>query len=104
MQRADVEPGDGDGTAGQLQAADRRVRGPSPGRRSPRQLERLADQARGVMAPVAAGLSNDEIAEQLVVSPATAKTHVSRPMVKLHARGRAHLVVFASESGLVRAG
>src|SRR5206468_308998 len=51
-----------------------------------------------------AGLSNDEIADKLVVSPATAKTHVSRAMVKLGARDRAQLVVFAYESGLVRPG
>ena len=48
-----------------------------------------------------AGLSNEEIAERLVVSPATARTHVSRAMVKLGARDRAQLVVFAYESGLV---
>ena len=53
---------------------------------------------------VAAGLSNGEIAERLVVSPATAKTHVSRAMVKLGARDRAQLVVFAYESGLVQPG
>ncbi len=74
----------------------------SPGRRSPPLLAVLTDREREVMALVAAGLSNDEIAEQLVVSPATAKTHVSRAMVKLHARDRAQLVVFAYESGLVR--
>ena len=54
------------------------------------------------MALVAAGLTNDEIAERLFVSPATAKTHVSRAMTKLGARDRAQLVVFAYESGLVR--
>ena len=53
------------------------------------------------MALVALGLTNDEIAEQLVISRATAKTHVSRAMVKLHARDRAQVVVFAYESGLV---
>jgi DNA-binding NarL/FixJ family response regulator len=52
---------------------------------------------------VALGLSNDEIAERLVVSRATAKTHVSRAMVKLHARDRAKLAVFAYEAGLVAA-
>jgi DNA-binding NarL/FixJ family response regulator len=56
------------------------------------------------MALVAEGLSNEEIAERLVVSPATAKTHVSRAMVKLGARDRAQLVVIAYESGLVRPG
>ena len=67
-------------------------------------LETLTEREREVMALVAGGLSNDEIAERLVVSPATAKTHVSRAMVKLGARDRAQLVVFAYESGLVRPG
>ena len=56
------------------------------------------------MALVAAGLTNDEIAERLYLSPTTAKTHVSRAMIKLGARDRAQLVVFAYESGLVRPG
>ena len=56
------------------------------------------------MALAAAGLSNDEIAERLVMSSATAKTHVSRAMIKLGARDRAQLVVFAYETGLVRPG
>jgi DNA-binding NarL/FixJ family response regulator len=64
-------------------------------------LSVLTDREREVMALVGAGLSNDEIAERLVVSPATARTHVSRAMVKLGARDRAQLVVFAYESGLV---
>src|ERR1700678_2942391 len=55
----------------------------------------LTDREREVVALVAAGLSNDEIAQQLVVSPLTAKTHVSRAMIKLSARDRAQLVVFA---------
>ena len=55
------------------------------------------------MALAGAGLSNEEIAERLVVSPATARTHVSRAMVKLGARS-AQLVVFAYESGLVSPG
>jgi DNA-binding NarL/FixJ family response regulator len=69
-----------------------------------RDLEPLTEREREVMALVAAGLSNDEIARRLFVSPATAKTHVSRAMVKLGARDRAQLVVFAYESGLVAPG
>jgi DNA-binding NarL/FixJ family response regulator len=67
-------------------------------------LEQLTDREREVMALVGAGLSNEEIATRLVVSPATAKTHVSRAMVKLGARDRAQLVVYAYEAGLVRPG
>jgi DNA-binding NarL/FixJ family response regulator len=67
-------------------------------------LDLLTNREREVMALVAAGLSNDEIAAKLFVSPATAKTHVNRAMTKLGARDRAQLVVFAYESGLVRAG
>jgi DNA-binding NarL/FixJ family response regulator len=67
-------------------------------------LEQLTEREREVMALVAEGLSNEEIAQRLFVSPATAKTHVSRAMVKLRARDRAQLVVFAYESGLVRPG
>jgi DNA-binding NarL/FixJ family response regulator len=69
-----------------------------------RALDGLTDREREVMSHVAAGLSNEEIAERLYMSPATAKTHVSRAMVKLGARDRAQLVVFAYESGLVRPG
>jgi DNA-binding NarL/FixJ family response regulator len=65
-------------------------------------LETLTEREREVMALVAGGLSNEEIAERLVISPTTAKTHVSRAMMKLGARDRAQLVVFAYESGLVR--
>ncbi len=68
------------------------------------ELTTLTDREREVMALVAEGLSNEEIAALLVVSPATAKTHVSRAMVKLHARDRAQLVVYAYESGLVQPG
>ncbi|MBN2622177.1 MAG: response regulator transcription factor [Acidimicrobiales bacterium] len=67
-------------------------------------LDALTDREREVMVLVAEGLSNDEIAERLYVSPMTAKTHVSRAMTKLAARDRAQLVVFAYESGLVRPG
>jgi DNA-binding NarL/FixJ family response regulator len=67
-------------------------------------LEPLTEREREVMALVGEGLSNEEIAARLFVSPATAKTHVSRAMVKLGARDRAQLVVFAYESGLVRPG
>jgi DNA-binding NarL/FixJ family response regulator len=67
-------------------------------------LGALTEREREVMALVGAGLSNEEIAERLVVSPATARTHVSRAMVKLGARDRAQLVVFAYESGLVSPG
>ncbi|MBY8885630.1 response regulator transcription factor [Streptomyces sp. PTM05] len=67
-------------------------------------LEQLTEREREVMALVGIGLSNEEIARRLVVSPLTAKTHVSRTMVKLGARDRAQLVVLAYESGLVRPG
>jgi DNA-binding NarL/FixJ family response regulator len=67
-------------------------------------LDALTEREREVMKLVAEGLTNDEIAQRLVVSPATAKTHVSRAMVKLGARDRAQLVVFAYESGLTRPG
>ena len=67
-------------------------------------LAPLTEREREVMALVAGGLSNEEIAAKLVVSPATAKTHVSRAMIKLAARDRAQLVVLAYESGLVRPG
>ena len=65
------------------------------------QLDALTDREREIVGLVGEGLSNDEIAERLVVSPATARTHVSRAMVKLSARDRAQLVVFAYQSGLV---
>ena len=67
-------------------------------------LDPLTGREREVVALVAAGLNNDEIASRLVMSPATAKTHVSRAMIKLQARDRAQLVVLAYESGLVRPG
>jgi len=74
-----------------------------PAPRSPRQvqLSDLTEREREVVALVAAGRSNDEIATTLFVSPATVKTHVGRAMSKLYARDRAQLVVLAYESGLV---
>ncbi|NHI11181.1 two component system response regulator [Streptomyces sp. KO7888] len=68
------------------------------------EMARLTEREREVMALVGIGLSNEEIARRLVVSPLTAKTHVSRTMVKLGTRDRAQLVVLAYESGLVRPG
>jgi DNA-binding NarL/FixJ family response regulator len=76
----------------------------SPLRRQLPELDSLTEREREVMTLVAAGLSNDEIAERLVVSPATAKTHVSRVMGKLDARDRAQVVVIAYETGLVKPG
>jgi DNA-binding NarL/FixJ family response regulator len=64
-------------------------------------LDVLTNREREVVALVAGGLTNDEIADRMVISPATAKTHVSRAMTKLGARDRAQLVVFAYECGLV---
>src|SRR5262245_44165935 len=64
------------------------------------QLDQLTEREKEIVAWVATGRSNDEIAAELVVSPATVRTHVSRAMVKLGARDRAQLVVFAVQSGL----
>ncbi|MET9903922.1 response regulator transcription factor [Streptomyces sp. NPDC006446] len=66
-------------------------------------LEALTRREREVTALAARGLSNEEIAAHMVISPLTAKTHISRAMTKLTARDRAQLVVFAYESGLVTA-
>jgi DNA-binding NarL/FixJ family response regulator len=77
-----------------------RTASPAP----PAALISLTEREREVVTLAGAGLSNDEIAARLTVSPATAKTHVSRAMVKLGARDRAQLVVFAYEAGLVRPG
>jgi DNA-binding NarL/FixJ family response regulator len=72
--------------------------------RSAAVLDVLTGREREVVALVAKGLSNDEIAERLFVSPLTAKTHANRAMMKLGARDRAQLVVVAYETGLVRPG
>jgi DNA-binding NarL/FixJ family response regulator len=68
------------------------------------ELDVLTDREREVMALAAGGLTNDEIAGRLYMSPATARTHVSRAMTKLGARDRTQLVVLAYETGLVRPG
>jgi DNA-binding NarL/FixJ family response regulator len=68
------------------------------------ELEHLTERETEVVALVGEGLSNQEIADRLFMSPATAKTHVSRSMIKLGVRDRAQLVVFAYEAGLVRPG
>jgi DNA-binding NarL/FixJ family response regulator len=75
-------------------AAPRRVLHPG--------LDELTDREREILGWVATGSSNQEIADALVVSPDTVRTHVSRAMVKLQARDRAQLVVFAIESGISR--
>lgn len=64
-------------------------------------LKELTNREREIVALVAQGLSNDQIAERMVISPLTVKTHINRAMAKLHARDRAQLVVLAYESGLV---
>jgi DNA-binding NarL/FixJ family response regulator len=79
-------------------------RAPGPaapgGRAAPPGLASLTEREKEVVGLVACGLSNDEIARELVVSPLTAKTHVSRAMTKLNARDRAQLVMLAYEHGL----
>ena len=76
--------------------------GRGPVRRDHDRLGELTEREREVLALIGEGLSNDEIGRRLVVSPATARTHVSRVMTKLGARDRAQLVVIAYQSGLVR--
>jgi DNA-binding NarL/FixJ family response regulator len=77
---------------------------PAGSRPVSRELEELTEREREVLVLVAHGLSNQEIAERLVISVATAKTHVSHALAKLDARDRAQLVVFAYQSGLVARG
>lgn len=69
-----------------------------------KQIGELTDRERQILILVAQGLSNDEIADQLVISPLTVKTHVNRAMFKLAAHDRAQLVIVAYESGLLRPG
>ncbi|MET0144463.1 MAG: response regulator transcription factor [Ilumatobacteraceae bacterium] len=75
---------------------------PSRGEASARSIAGLTDRERDAVVLVAQGLSNDEIAAEWVVSPATVRTHVSRAMTKLAARDRAQLVVMAYQNGLVQ--
>jgi len=75
---------------------------PTTNAATPERLTVLTQREREVVVLVAGGLSNDEIAAKLFVSPLTAKTHVNRAMMKLHARDRAQLVVIAYQTGLVQ--
>jgi len=71
---------------------------------TPPRLERLTEREHEVLLLVVTGMTNDEVAARLVISPATAKTHISRILAKLGARDRAQLIVLAYESGLVQPG
>jgi DNA-binding NarL/FixJ family response regulator len=83
---------------------DRFLAQPTPAATTAADLDVLTAREREIVAMVAQGLSNEQIAAQLYLSPLTAKTHVNRAMAKLGARDRAQLVVIAFQSGLVRAG
>jgi DNA-binding NarL/FixJ family response regulator len=71
---------------------------------APERLDVLTDRERDAVQLAAEGLSNDEIGDELIISPLTAKTHLNRAMTKLAARDRAQLVIVAYETGLVRVG
>ncbi|MFJ3284917.1 response regulator [Streptomyces sp. NPDC086669] len=77
---------------------------PPPPARAGAALEELTSREREAVALAARGLTNDQIADRMVISPMTAKTHINRAMTKLHARDRAQLVIHAYESGLVSPG
>ncbi|HEY0774927.1 MAG TPA: response regulator transcription factor, partial [Nocardioidaceae bacterium] len=79
------------------------VRRPAGITAPPAALEGLTERETEVLVLIARGLSNTEIGEQLFVSPATVKTHISRLLMKLDARDRAQLVVLSYETGLVTA-
>ena len=83
---------------------EQHVRGPAPSSGVPSALASLTDREREVLALVAVGLANNEIAERLFVSEATVKTHMNRLLATLDQRSRAQLVVLAYETGFVRPG